>query len=733
MLIPCLGGHAVAFIYPLIPCKGTCVFCYRNSTFEIEKMKRNTSREMRAAVEVRNMRINKTIGGKLYLGFGLIMAIVLMAFVFNWVAVHHEQTTRAIYKQSITMADSLSKLDKARSENRLYLRNFLLNGDRREADALTRGQSEVERLINEIKDNTTALGDSSRAKQLLDQLADAERDWGRTFATPLMEKRRQVDTGSATVAELQIAYLQATPTPEQKLREEQPLAQLVGMMKTANSAAEDSDNSAATLITVVTLGGLFIVILLSGSISWRVAKSITGPLSQLIAVAGQIGNTGDLDQKVEINGEDEGAQLARTFNNMVLYLREMAGISEAISGGDLSVEINPRSSRDTLGKAFREMTLGLRNLVKNVRDSAAQVASGSNQVASASDESAKISVQAASAIDEVTSTMHEMSINVQNMVKSTQMQASNVSETSASIDEMVASIQRVADTAKVLLDISQRSRDEVHNGINTMEKATDGLSRINASIGSSAEIISALGQRADDIGKIIEVIDDLAEQTNLLALNAAIEAARAGEHGLGFAVVADEVRKLAEKSAQSTREISELIQSIQKEARKAVDNMEKSTNIVNEGLSLGGDLSGALKKISSVVSEVYKFAQEIGAATNEQSHGSSQIAKATTRLNEITHEINSSVEEQASGAQAVVRAMEKMRELVQRSSSGSTELAASAEQMSKMSRSMLEAMDRFVLENMVRDARPAPRREETNGRSSATPQYAAATAGGNYN
>jgi methyl-accepting chemotaxis protein len=682
------------------------------------------------------MRINKTIGGKLYMGFGLIMAIVVAAFLVNWMAVRHEQTTRALYKQSITMVENLSKLDKARSDNQLFLRNFLLNGDRREADSLGHGQVEVERLINEIKDNTTALGDSSRIRQLLDQMAEAEREWSRTFAAPLMEKRRQVDTGSATVAELQIAYLQATPTPEQKQREEQPLVQLAGMMKSANDSADASDSYAGTLITFVTLAGLFIVILLSASISWRVAKSITLPLSQLISVAGQIGNTGDLEQKVEIRGEDEVAQLARTFNNMVLYLREMAGISEAIAGGDLSVEINPRSSRDTLGKAFREMTLGLRNMVKNVRDSAAQVASGSNQVASASDESAKISVQAASAIDEVTSTMHEMSINVQNMVKSTQMQASNVSETSASIDEMVASIQRVADTAKVLLDISQRSRDEVHNGINTMEKATDGLSRINASIGSSAEIISALGQRADDIGKIIEVIDDLAEQTNLLALNAAIEAARAGEHGLGFAVVADEVRKLAEKSAQSTREISELIQSIQKEARKAVDNMEKSTTIVNEGLSLGGDLSGALKKISSVVSEVYKFAQEIGAATNEQSHGSSQIAKATTRLNEITHEINSSVEEQASGAQAVVRAMEKMRELVQRSSSGSTELAASAEQMSKMSRSMLEAMDRFVLENMqaARDARNGQRRnEEQSGRGAATPQYATASAGGNYN
>jgi methyl-accepting chemotaxis protein len=283
------------------------------------------------------------------------------------------------------------------------------------------------------------------------------------------------------------------------------------------------------------------------------------------------------------------------------------------------------------------------------------------------------------------------------MVKSTQVQASSVSETSASIDQMVASIQRVADTAKVLLDISNRSREEVHSGIATMEKTTDGLNRINTTIISSGEIIGVLGQRADDIGAIIEVIDDLAEQTNLLALNAAIEAARAGEHGLGFAVVADEVRKLAEKSAQSTKEISELIQSIQKEARKAVENMNRSTSIVNEGLEQGGELNAALRKISSVVTEVYKFAQEIGAATNEQSHGSSQIARATTRLNEITHEINSAVEEQASGAQAVVKAMERMRELVQQSTSGSTELAASSEQMSKMSRGLLDFLDRFAL------------------------------------
>jgi len=640
-----------------------------------------------------------SIRKKLYWGFGSILIIVFALFLANMFAVVHERSAKNLADSVIELVQAKSKLDQVRMQNQLRLRNFLLSGDSGESKALLDAENDLNGLIESAKVKAAALGDGAgHARELLDQVSKVEQSWVADFATPLMEKRRRVDNGSSTVAELQIAYLQAEPNSWLD-KEIVPLNDLDGMIKSMMKESQESDRRAGILTMAVTTIGFLMVLVLGASIALRSAKAISGPLTQLISVSGQIANSGDLDQKVQIDSQDEIGELARTFNNMVDYLREMAAISEAIAGGDLSAEINPRSQHDTLGNAFREMTLGLRNLVKNVRDSAAQVASGSNQVASASDDSAKVSIQAASAIDEVTSTMHEMSINVQNMVKSTQLQSSNVSETSASIDQMVASIQRVADTAKVLLDISQRSRDEVHSGITTMEKATDGLNRINSAIVSSAEIISALGQRADDIGKIIEVIDDLAEQTNLLALNAAIEAARAGEHGLGFAVVADEVRKLAEKSAQSTREISDLIQSIQKEARKAVENMEKSTSIVNEGLSLGGDLSGALKKISNVVAEVYKFAQEIGAATNEQSRGSSQIGKATARLNEITPEINSSVEEQASGAQAVVRSMEKMRELVQRSSSGSTELAASSEQMSKMARSMLESMDRFVLES----------------------------------
>jgi methyl-accepting chemotaxis protein len=653
------------------------------------------------------------IGKKLYLSFGIILATVLVLLAINLVAVQREHETKAAAQRSIDMTEATSSVRFEMMQNRLHLQNYLLSGDTRDVEKMNDG----EHVLSDALRHTQELANSAPQRSNLEKVQGLEQAWGNEFAGPLVEKRRAVDGGNATVAELQIFYLQKDPNSWVS-RSSEVLDDVDRENRKLLEERRRSDELAATATILAAVLSSLIALALGIVIAYRTAAGITGPLGRLIHVADQIGQSGDLEHTIDVHGTDEIGQLARTFDSMVKYLKEMAAVSEAIAGGNLSVEVRPRSANDTLANAFTRMVEGLRGMVRNVRDAASQVASASTQVASASDESARNSLQTSSAIDEVTSTMHEMSVNVQNMVKSTQTQASSVSETSASIDQMVTSIQRVADTAKVLLDISNRSREEVHGGIGTMEKTTDGLNRINTTIRSSGEIIDSLGTRADDIGKIVEVIDDLAEQTNLLALNAAIEAARAGEHGLGFAVVADEVRKLAEKSAQSTKEISELIESIQKEARKAVENMEKSTTIVNEGLNLGQELNAALRKISNVVTEVYKFAQEIGAATNEQSHGSSQIARATTRLNEITHEINSAVEEQASGAQAVVQAMERMRELVQSSTSGSTELAASSDQMSKMSRGLLDSMDRFAL-------RPNDKtNDRTNGRTNdSTPGY----------
>ncbi|HEY6265641.1 MAG TPA: methyl-accepting chemotaxis protein [Candidatus Acidoferrum sp.] len=634
-----------------------------------------------------------TIGKKLYAGFGLILGILLALFVVNIFAGLKERSARADASKAV---DSLRIVELVRYQimlNRLNINNFLLSGDPRDEDKVNKGLSDITDLIKRGE----AQESSEAVHTALIQVESTEATWADNFAKPLIAKRHQVDSGDATVSDLQIFYLQKDPS-SWLTKSSVVLDQSNADISRFQKETTDSANRMTNFSIWVTAGGTLFALLAGSFIAVLTAKSITEPLTHLITVAREIGDSGDLDQNIDIHRNDEIGALATTFNNMVAYLKEMASVSMAVAEGDLAVEIVPRSKRDTLGNAFIRMSHGLQELVRTTRDSASQVSAGSNQVAGAADESAKVSVQASSAIEEVTSTMHEMSINVQNVVKNTQVQASSVAETSASIDQMVTSIQRVADTAKVLLDIANRSREEVVTGIQTMEKTTDGLNRTNQAIQSSAEIINILGHRADDIGKIIEVIDDLAEQTNLLALNAAIEAARAGEHGLGFAVVADEVRKLAEKSTQSTKEIADLIQSIQREARQAVENMERSTRIVEEGLSLGNDLGSALHKISNVVTEVYKFSQEIGAATNEQSVGSSQIAKATSRLTEITQEINSAVEEQASGAQAVVRAMDKMRELVQQSASSSTELSAAAEQMLKLSRNLLDSMDRFVLD-----------------------------------
>ena len=655
-----------------------------------------------------------TIGKQLYRGFGVILATLAVLLVVD---------LAALWKAKSASNEAAATLDSVRTaeavryqimQNRLNLNNFLLSGDPRDEDKVNKGFTELSDLVKRGQSQTS----NDYLRTALIQVEGTEASWADNFAKPLLAKRHQVDSGDATVSDLQIFYLQKDPASW--------LAKSSTVLDQASSDISRALNeSQAAATRASTISGLIVVIGALSAIAFgvitalRTSKSITEPLQHLITVAQEIGDSGDLDQSIDIHRNDEIGALATTFNNMVAYLKEMASVSMAVAEGDLTVEVAPRSKRDTLGNAFLRMNLGLQEIVRTTRDAASQVSAGSNQVAGAADESAKVSVQASSAIEEVTSTMHEMSINVQNVVKNTQVQASSVAETSASIDQIVTSIQRVADTAKVLLDIANRSREEVGTGIQTMEKATDGLNRTNRAIQSSAEIINILGHRADDIGKIIEVIDDLAEQTNLLALNAAIEAARAGEHGLGFAVVADEVRKLAEKSTQSTKEIADLIQSIQREARQAVENMEHSTRIVEEGLSLGNELGSALHKISDVVSEVYKFSQEIGAATNEQSVGSSQIAKATNRLTEITQEINSAVEEQASGAQAVVRAMDKMRELVQQSASSSTELSAAAEQMLKLSRNLLDNMDRFVIE---RATQTRQRREVATSRRPASPQ-----------
>ena len=228
-----------------------------------------------------------------------------------------------------------------------------------------------------------------------------------------------------------------------------------------------------------------------------------------------------------------------------------------------------------------------------------------------------------------------------------------------------------------------------------MEVASQGMAEIREVIRASAGNVRDLGGMAEDIGNIVGVINEIAEQSNLLALNAAIEAARAGEHGLGFAVVAEEVRKLAERSAKSAGEISDLVQRIQLQVRKAVDHMEKSTAIVQTGIVRTEELRSNLENIGSSVGEVSRCSQEIGQATAEQSAGTQQIEQATSRLGELTHEISAATEQQSTGTEQVVDSIEQIRAMVQQNAESASDLAGSSEELSRQASMMRELTSRF--------------------------------------
>jgi methyl-accepting chemotaxis protein len=189
-------------------------------------------------------------------------------------------------------------------------------------------------------------------------------------------------------------------------------------------------------------------------------------------------------------------------------------------------------------------------------------------------------------------------------------------------------------------------------------EAVAAMKRIAQAVEGMAQTLTGLRSRSEQIGKIIEVIDDIADQTNLLALNAAIEAARAGEQGRGFAVVADEVRRLAERTSRATKEIAEMIHAIQAEASGVTVSMETGQREAETGVKLAGRAGESLKQIIEVVSGVMAQIQQIAAAAEQQSTAAETIAANVSQVAVISKQT-------ASGASSTAQATQELTELAE--------------------------------------------------------------------
>ena len=256
-----------------------------------------------------------------------------------------------------------------------------------------------------------------------------------------------------------------------------------------------------------------------------------------------------------------------------------------------------------------------------------------------------------SRMSQVRSAVESLSTAAQQVAISSANQSGSTSAMAASIEEMTVSINTVSASAGDAQTMAKSAGDISDQGGDIIEKTAAEMGAIARTVAQASEVIQALGNESKQISSVVQVIKDVADQTNLLALNAAIEAARAGEQGRGFAVVADEVRKLAERTAQSTGEISSMISKMQLSAAEAVEEMNLVVKQVESGQTLAQDAGERIQAIRSEAGRVSTAVTEISYALKEQSEASLDIARHVESIAQMTDENNAAAEETAAGAQ----------------------------------------------------------------------------------
>ena len=341
--------------------------------------------------------------------------------------------------------------------------------------------------------------------------------------------------------------------------------------------------------------------------------TVLKPLGALVGAAGCIAD-GNLDTKLDADRTDEIGGLQRAMSRMVATLKTKIGEAEDQGREALAASDKARQATAEAEKA--------------------------RQAAEAAREEGML--QAAAQLEDIvaaiTAAAEAVSSQIGQSSRGSQEQSARVGETATAMEEMNATVIEVARSAGQAATTAENARGKADEGSRIVDQVIGGIKEVQAKALELKDDMTRLGQQAQGIGQVLEVISDIADQTNLLALNAAIEAARAGEAGRGFAVVADEVRKLAEKTMHATKEVGEAIAGIQQGTRKNVDNVDQAGRRIDEATALAGKSGEALAAIVTLVGETTDQVRSIATAAEQQSATTEEINRSVTDISRIAGE-----------------------------------------------------------------------------------------------
>ncbi|HEY9841078.1 MAG: methyl-accepting chemotaxis protein [Candidatus Sericytochromatia bacterium] len=411
---------------------------------------------------------------------------------------------------------------------------------------------------------------------------------------------------------------------------------------------------------------------------WQV-RQITRSLREVNQVATSIAG-GYLNRTATVDTQDEFAELAYSFNEMTHNLNEKFGriLETSNKTAQSSTEIQELSSETADGAAKQAAAVTeVSNFMEQVSHSVRHIDSQAEALASrAGDTMRQIEQVAGSLSNSIQSIqrLSEASDQVSDVVtqnfsafddikKSAEYISEGTNATSAAINELSTSFSEVSSSLQEGAKLSLDMQAAAFEGSRSVQETIQGINLLKEVVQEASKVIEHLGSSTQKIGEIINVIDDISDQTNLLALNAAIEAARAGEHGKGFAVVADEVRKLAERSSKATKEISELIRSIQHEADGAVKTVQGGVHQAEKGARLAAETGGKINQVIKGVETTVNLIEQIKVGAEEQAQASQHIAHRAEEMSLQVGKVTEAVKAQAHNTENVVQTIAQIRQM----------------------------------------------------------------------